>query len=349
MADFIDTTHNFISYANSNKNKISKIVINSILLFIIFAIFGCFDFVNFTVDITLLANWKYWTQVFAKTTGGAIAFNIGINLLFDKEIESDKVLAEQREKYQRLNDKKDQTTFNYYVVNVFNKEEKKKAYKDKINRKIYWLNKFSTNKSKLLYSTTINENVEDYEKKLEELNEQKAKNKYCVKRKELEELKSDEYIEKNIDSIIVKYNMVDPIVFELEIDGSRSYRGVKTKGDVNIGRARLTSGVVLGMILISMIITSIVLAPDQQQFENQMVRFGHYVASCASDTGIILWQAFRGMINARKLVSQELTEPFAGRNRVLDCYYQWVIDNDIAPTKGQQIAKLLTKGDYASV
>ena len=335
MANVIDTTHNLISYANSNRNKISKIVINSILLFIIFAIFGCFDFVNFTIDITLLANWKYWTQVFTKTLGGAIAFNIGINLMFDHEIESDLVLAEQREKYRNLNDKKDQTTFNYYVTNVFNKQEKKKAYKDKINRKIYWLNKFSTNKSKLLYSS--------------DKEDEKAKSKYCIKRKELEELKSDEYIEKNLDSIIVRYNMVDPIVFELEIDGSRSYRGVKTKGDVNFGRARLTSGVVLGMILISMIITSIVLAPDQQQFENQMVRFGHYVASCATDTGIILWQAFRGMINARKLVSQELTEPFAGRNMVLDSYFQWVIDTDYAPTKGQQIAKLLAKGETTNV
>jgi len=335
MKNFIDTTHNFISYANSNRNKISKIVINVLLLFIIFAIFGCFDFVNFTIDITLLANWKYWTQVFTKTTGGAIAFNIGINLLFDREVESDLVLAEQRVKYENLNAKKEQASFNYYVVNVFNKQEKKKAYIDKINRKIYWLNKFSTNYSKLLYSS--------------DKEEEKATNKYCIKRKELEELKSDEYINKNIDSIIVKYNEVDPILFELEIDGSRSYRGVKTKGDINIGRARLTSGVILGMVLISMVITSIVLAPDQKEFANQMVRFWHYVVSCCTDTGIILWQMFRGMINARKLVSQELTEPYAGRNRVLDCYFQWIIDTDISPTKGQQIAKLLAKGETASV
>ena len=334
MENVIDTTHKVVDYANANRNKISKIIINAILLFIIFAIFGCFDFVNFTIDITLLANWKYWTQVFTKTTGGAIAFNIGINLLFDREVEIDLVLAEQRTKYEKLNAKKDQTTFNYYVVNVFNKQEKKQAYKDYINRKIYWLNRFAKNKDKLLYSTD---------------NEQeKSTNKYCIKRKELEELKSDEYIDKNIDSIVVKYNVVDPILFELEIDGSRSKRGVKTKGDVNIGRARLTSGVILGMVMVSMIITSIVLAPDQDEFANQMVRFGHYVASCCADTGIIVWQTFRGMINARKLVSQELTEPYAGRNRVLTSYYQWVVDNDIAPTKGQQIAKLVAKGDSAN-
>ena len=82
--DVVDTTHKVLDYANANRNKISKIIINAILLVIIFAIFGCFDFVNFTIDITLLANWKYWTKVFSKTLGGSIVFNIGINLLFDR-------------------------------------------------------------------------------------------------------------------------------------------------------------------------------------------------------------------------------------------------------------------------
>ena len=330
MADFVNKTHDFISYANSKRNRITKILINSVLLCIIFAIFGCFDFVNFTIDITLLGNWQYWTNVFNKTMGGSIAFNIGINLLFDKEIEADTELSKQREKYENLNDKKDESTFNYYVTEVFNREQKKLVYKSYINRKIYWLNRFAPNHSKLLYSS--------------DREEEKAKDKYCIKRKELEELKSDEYIEKNIDSIIVKYNKIDPIIFELEIDGSGKYHGIKTKGNVSAGRARLTSGVIIGMVLISMVIASIVLSPDQQEFENQMVRFWHYVLSCCTDTGIILWQAFRGMLNARKLVSQELTEPLVGRNYVLDSYYQWVIDNDIAPTKGQQIAKLVAGG-----
>ena len=335
MPEVINKTHQLISYANSNRNKISKIIINSILLVIVFGIFGCFDFANFSIDITLLANWKYWTKVFTKTLGGSIAFNIGINLLFDKEVESDIELETQRKKYKELNDKKDESTFNYYVVEVFNREQKKKAYKSYINRKIYWLNKFAANKSKLLYSS--------------DKEEEKAANKYCIKRKQLEELKSDEYIDKNIDSIAVKYNKVDPIMFELEIDGSGTYKGIKTRGDVRIGRAKLTSGVIVGMVAISMVFTSIVLAPDQQEFANQMIRFWHYVLSFCVDTGIILWQLFRGMLNARKLVSQELTEPIVGRNYVLDSYYQWVIDTDISPTKGQQIAKLLAKGENASV
>ena len=137
MINPIDTTHNLISYANSNRSKISKIVINSIIIFIVFAIFGCFDFVNFTIDTSLLGTWKYWTKVFTKTLGGSLIFNVGINLFFDREVECDKDLEKQRQKYENLNESKVELTFNRYVENVFNREQKKKAYKSYINRKIY--------------------------------------------------------------------------------------------------------------------------------------------------------------------------------------------------------------------
>ena len=330
MANIIDTTHNLTSYAYSNKAKISKIVINTILLFIIFAVFGCFDFVNFSMDITLVLTWKYWTNVITKVIGGSIAFNIGLNLLYDKEIENDKELALQREKYLKLNGQKNELLFNRYVEEVFNPGEKRKAWKSYINKKLYWLNKFARNKDKLLYT---NGNTE----------EQKG-NKYCERRHELEMLKSDEYIDKNINSIQIEYGKVDPILFELEIDGNGTYRGLKIKGDVRTGRARFTGGVVIGMIMFSMLTTSIVLAPDQQQFENQMLAFWHYVLVCCEDVGVILWQTFRGMVSARKLVSEELTTPYVNRNRVLDCYYKWVGDNQDKLSVGDQLAKLVGQG-----
>ncbi len=329
MANPIDTTHNLISYANSNRNKISKVIINTGLLFVIFMIFGCFDFVNFSMDFTLLANAKYWTSVITKTIGGSIAFNIGLNLLFDKEVESDEQLKLKRESYLELNSKKNELVFNKYVADVFNPNQKKKAYKSYINRKIYWLNKFARNKDKLLFTNGTEE--------------EKANNKYCVKRAELEKLKSDEYIDKNLESIVIKYNAIDPIVFELELDGRGTYQGIKVKGNVNIGRSKLTGGVIGGMILFSMLTTSIVLAPDQQEFTNQMVRFWHYVLVCAEDVGIILWQTFRGMLNARKLVSSELTEPLAGRVYVLQEYYKWIGDEATEETRGEQLAKIMEK------
>lgn len=329
MNNIVDTTHELISYASSNRNRISKIFINSLLIFVVCAIFGCFDFVNFSIDISLLRTWRYWTTIISKTIGYSIIFNVGINLMFDKEVQSDTKLEEQRIKYNNLNGKKVEQTFNRYVDTIFNREQKKKAYKSYINRKIYWLNKFSSNKSKLLYSS--------------DREEEKLKDGYCIRRKELEELKTEEYIENNIDSIIIKYQKVDPILFELEIDGKGTYKGIKVRGNVNEGRAKFTGSVIAGVVAFSMVFASIVLAPDQKEFSNQMVRFWHYVLSCCGDAGMLLWQLFRGMIKARPLVSQELTEPLVGRNYVLESYYKWCGDNQDNITVGEQLSKLCGK------
>ena len=141
--------------------------------------------------------------------------------------------------------------------------------------------------------------------------------------KELEDLKADDFIKKNLESLKVRYIMVDPVVFELEIDGSAIVTGVKTKGSVGAGKVKASSSVVLGMVGISMFITAIGLELNQEQFASQMVRFWHYVMKCAADVGTILWQTYRGMSQSRKIISSEFTQPYTGRNKVLKDYYKW--------------------------
>ena len=156
---------------------------------------------------------------------------------------------------------------------------------------------------------------------------EKEKNWYCIRRKELEDLKDEEFIKKNLDSLKVKYYYVDPTVFELEIDGSAPIRGTKTKGNVNAGKAKASSNVALSMLGFSAFLTAIGLELNQEEFTNQMVRFWHYVMKCATDVGIVLWQTYRGMFTTRKIVSNELTQPYVGRNTVLKAYYKWQFEN----------------------
>lgn len=123
----INTTKaKFVNYATSNKEKLGKVVIDTILLIIIFAVFGCFDFVTFTFQFSNILQASFWAKVISKAiAGGICAYNIGINLSWDREIEKDMILAEQTDKYARLIKLKDNKTFEYYVSNVFNKEQKK--------------------------------------------------------------------------------------------------------------------------------------------------------------------------------------------------------------------------------
>lgn len=321
-----DSVSDVISLAASKKEFVLKQFINVVLLFIILLVFGCLDFAKLAFHFENLLSASYWGTVISKTIAGICAYNIGINLLWEIEIKKDKILDKAIKLYNHLIDFKDDKDFDYFVTNVFNPTEKKKAYVSQINRKIYFLNRFSRGSDKLLYSSEIPQGTEDYDKKVEELKNKKLNNRYCIKRQELEDLKSDEYIAKNLDSINVSYQVVDPVVFSLEIDGSAIIRGVKTKGSVSTGKVRASSSVALGMIAFSMFVTAIALELNQEQFANQMVRFWHYLMKCVTDVGIVAWQTYRGMLGCRKIISSELTQPYVGRNKVLIAYYDWKLE-----------------------
>lgn len=308
------------SVASSKRETFLKQSANAILLFIILTIFGCLDFATLTFHIEYLTTPSFWGTVVTKTIAGVCAFNIGINLMIDEEIKKNKVLEGLIKRYYELLEKK-QTDFEYYVDKVFNRDQKKRAYISYINRKIWLLNRFSRNKDRLLYSSDLKENEE-----------KKKKNFYCRKRAELEKLKDPEFIEKNIDSIYVRYYEVDPAVFELEIDGSPSIKGVKTRGSLAVGRARASSSVILSMVATSMFITAFTLSADQEQFETQMEAFLHYLLKTAEDVGVILWQCAQGMLRVRKIVSQQLTEPYSGRIKVLEGYVNWRLTNKVPDT-----------------
>ena len=324
-----DQVSDAISLASSKKEVFFKQLINTILLFIILLVFGCLDFAKLAFHFERLINLNYWMTVLSKTIAGVCAFNIGINLMWEVEIKKDAILAKAIEYYNHLILYKSEKDFDYFVTNIFNIKEKTKAYISQINRKIYLLNRISKRKNRLLYSSEIPEGVEDYDNKVEELKNKKLTNKYCLKRQELEDLKDPEFIKKNIDSLDVKYQEVDAAVFNLEIDGSAIVKGVKTRGNIGSGKVKASTNVVIGMVAISMFITSIALELNQEEFANQMVRFCHYCLKCVTDVGIVLWQTYRGMLASRKIISSELTQPYVGRNKVLVSYYDWQLETGV--------------------
>ena len=317
----IDLVSGLIS---SRREFIIKQVANSVLLFIILIVFGCLDFATLTFHGEYLLTASYWGTIGTKMIAAICALNIGINMMLENEIKKSDELARNISIYNRLIKLKD-TDFDYFVTKVFNPQLKAKVYKNTINRKIYILNKFSRKRDRLLYSQEIPINVqgEKRDELVAVLEKKKAKNHYCVKRAELEELKSDEYIAKNIDSLVVNYHEVDPAIFELEINGAQKTSGVKVSGNIIVGRAKESVTIVMSMLAISMLTTSFALSASKEQFENQMIAFWHYCLKAVEDAGIVLWQFFNGTLRARKIVSSQITQPYAGRNAVLEEYINW--------------------------
>lgn len=312
VSELGDVLSRGVSYASGKREQLIRQAINGGLLFIILLVFGCLDFATLKFHPEYLTSIGYWGTVFTKTIAGVCAYNIGINLMWDLEIAKDYILAFAIARYEKLKRWADDKEFEFFVTKIFNHREKKKAYISQINKKIYRLNKFSKAKNRLLYSSDLPENQA-----------KKLKNRYCRKRTELEELKSDEFIEKNIDALQVKYMEVYPEIFKLEIDGSTVSRGVKTRGNVTVGKAKATSSMIFGMLTFSAFVASFGLEMDQEEFASNMEAFLHYLLKCAEDIAIIIWQSLRGALRTKRIISSELTQPYVGRNKVLLDFLMW--------------------------
>lgn len=311
IVGFNKGVNNVASLTSTKKEFIFKQTINIILIFVILFVFGCFDFLKLKFHTEFLSNIDYWVQIFTKLIADVCSYNVGINLILDDIIAKDETLQRNKATYDKLNACK-QNDFEYYISSVYNPKMKKEAYLNKINYQIHLLNRFSRRKDRILYSSTLKEN--------EEL---KKKNKYCIRRLELETLKSEEYIEKNLDSLIVNYKDIDPSVFELEIDGAQKVTQGKITGSIRNGRIKGTTTTILGVVMVSMLTTGIALEADKQQFETQAIAAAHYCMKAFSDIGIVMWQLFRGIIGAPRIVSNQLTLPYAERNKVLIAYFGW--------------------------
>ena len=312
-----DSLDRLTGLVSSKREFIIKQTANSVLLFIILIVFGCLDFATLKWHGEYLITASYWGTIGTKMIAAICALNVGINMMLDNEIKKSEELRENIEKYNKLIKYKD-TDFEYFVNRVFNRQLKIEAYISQINRKIHFTNKFSRRRDRLLYNSELPENQE-----------KKKKNHYCRKRAELEALKSEEFINKNIDSLNVRCHEVDPSVFELEINGATKSRGIKVTGNITVGRAKESSSIILSMLALSMLTTSFGLEASREQFENQMIAFWHYCLKAVEDVGVVLWQFFNGTLRTRKIVSSQLTQPYAGRNVVLQEYVNWKKKNQI--------------------
>ena len=324
----------FSSLISSKKEYLGKQALNLLLLTVILIVTGCMDFMHPALHLERVFNISFWSAIISKLIAGICAYNIGINLLWDITIKRDTILASAIETYNRLITYI-QIDFEFFITKVFNPELKRKAYISSINRKIYLLNKFSRPKDRLLYTSDLPERQEE-----------KKTNKYCILRKQLEELKSEEYIKKNFDALNVRYMEVDPAIFELEINGSQKTTGIKTRGSVTEGKAKASVNVALTMLLISAFTTALAFELSGSELVEEVGTFMGYLIKCVIDVATIIWQFLRGMFSVRTLVSKEVTEPYNGRNKVLQCYIDWRINEKLPDTS---VYKELHKEEFVEM
>ena len=310
-----DKVNQVSELVSSKKETILKQTVNVLLLLIILILFGCFDWLHLRFHFEYLLDTNFWINVATKATSDVLSYNIGINVVIDEVIKRNKVLNELKRIYDNLNQYKDKD-FDDFVAE-YNRECKINIYKNRMHFKIYRLNKFARRKDKLLYDRMMKSDPNFFSDPTQK------KNRYCLKRRELEQLSTDEYINANLDTLDVKYREIDPSIFALEINGTQKIEYNRVTGSVNKGRALMSLTTLAGVIAFPIVMNSISLAPSKDELQDGVVTAVNYCIKIAGDIGIIVWQFLRGMMATPKIVSRELTSPLSERVKVLKRYYAW--------------------------
>lgn len=317
-------TNKWEAYLNENKETLGRWIMNTVLIIIILFAFGCFDFMTLKFDLSRITTSVFWTKISSKMVAGVCAFNVGININWSQTIKNCIELKDAIALNTELNKKKDNTTFEYYVDTIWNKQEKIKAYVYSINRRLYWLNRFAKDTDKLLW--------------LRGTEEEKAKNRYCRKRATLEALKTKEYIENNIDGLKVHYKRVNATAFDMDVETQTvRYEQTQTQGNITLGKVSESKNVAITMFLIAAFTTAIILDLNQQQFEDQMRAFFYYLLNALVDAGIVIWKLIQGTRASKRIINKQLIKPYNGRNKVLIAYYNWKKENNIPESASYEL------------
>lgn len=295
-----------------NKTTILKNTFSILLLILILVVEGCFNFLTFEFKIERLLSLGFWTNVATKVVLLVLVRMWVMSIFIDVARNKNLDLKFQRNVNERLLETKDDK-FPKWVENVENRDIKIEFYKRKISKKLARLEHHALSRDRMLYFS-------DNE-------EAKKTNKYCKKRKELEYILTDEYIEKNFEWLDIKiYPQIDSAIFDCPVTNNNIARKYQLSSK--------TKNAILGTLLSACFLTLVT-----QTIWNSIELNGNkadllvIMASLIMDFIFIGWQGLTGIGNAFSIVEQQEILPYVNRNRILEKYMYYKNPDKLKETR----------------
>ena len=295
-----------------NKTTILKNTFSILLLILILVVEGCFNFLTFEFKIEKLLSLGFWTNVATKVVLLVLVRMWVMSIFIDVARNKNLELKFQRNVNERLLETKDDK-FPRWVENVENRDIKIEFYKRKINKKLAKLEHHAFSRDRMLYFSD-NEEV-------------KKANKYCQKRKELEYILTDEYIEKNFAWLDIKiYPQIDSAIFDCPVTNNNITKKYQLSSK--------TKNAILGTLLSACFVTLVI-----QTVWNSIELNGNkadllvIMASLIMDFIFIGSQGLTGISNAFSIVEQQEILPYVNRNRILEKYMYYKNPDKLKETR----------------
>lgn len=291
-----------------NKITLSDIVCAFIIL-LSALISGLLNLFTYGFNPTELLTISFWLAILIRClANGLVLFSSAINRISHLERDDEQIsyLKNSLQLSIKNDIKEDFVTF----LAAINKQEKIKKYKQKINRKIFKLDNHAShrrlNKWKLYQDEKeiISVEVDPHQY-----------GRYVFKRQKLLDKLEDEYIEKNIDSIRVKYNYItrNMIINNFKTNDDEKY----TLIEKNKKMARDLLPRFLYTISFTLIMSSIILDPN---IENLNVVFW---INFTTNIFTLIFSYFTGNNYGKDFTETVIIGNYYTKKQVIDDYKIW--------------------------
>lgn len=313
-------------------------------LLILLLVGGCFDWMNFTFDFSQLATKGYWIGVFQQAVMYSIALALGLLSTMEKEELTNKEYGNRLESYRELLKFKKQSFVTYidYTLNPFIKRE---AMKERAVRRLYRLDKWSKDEYKLAYKQCKDMTPEEFKqfkptmpmrfinflgrvfKGLEYQDKFRYSWRckfYCYRRRKLERLASDEYINDNWEYTSVRYQRVNPNVFTWSVrvgDSKLSQYQVENKSAQTVAMSMIRKA--LTVVLTSLVIGSIVYDASMSELAQQVNGWIAILIKYVIRVVMIIVNYIFGVFTGKRVFYNNFTWVLINRIRILKDYINW--------------------------
>ena len=300
------------------KVKVLKSTLNIILLLAICIINGCFDCLSWEFHFERILTAVFWVKTGAKFATLICAKEIGMSLFEDVKRKLNTNLQENKIRYEKLN-KMRGNDFSIWCETVLNPRIKREKYISIMHNKIARLEKRTNPRFKILYVVSEDERKQIIDNFPKEKWKIKANN-YIEKRMKLESLMSGEYIEKNINSLNIKCENVNPALFDLTIDAkqkNKTYRVTSHVAVAKVGALVISSFI---MVIGQMIMSTIGYSFDSDEALTQAEKIWNAILNTLMDLTFIAWQFFSGTKEIGKIIEAQEGVAYANRCSILKSY-----------------------------
>ena len=312
------------------ENKNRKIALYTFLeliaLLALTMVASMWDWVNMGFSLSKITTKAYWNNVILQTVMYSCALVLGNLLKLEKlELKNkayDDLLSIYRKEKLPLKDE----NFVTYVTNILNPSIKKEFLRKKYENKLARLEKHSFDSFQLCYNKAVN--APDFREFVKKEVKNPFKKIYCYRRRNLEEIRNDEYINAHYQSMFVRYPKVNPYSFTYYLsikmnDRTKYQTENKTARDMSIKLSRK----LVYAVLSSTIIGLLVINPDANQLLEQTNGWVAIMIQYIVRVGMIAVNFIMGIYNAKTIFNDNYLRPINNRIRMLEEYQDFKTKN----------------------